>query len=134
MTAAALVERLQARGVILKPEGANLRIRPFSLLTPAEIAALRELKPEVLRLLTSPAVRLDAQTTAEVLGPDPAPADLAAARREVSEAVDVLTADIAAGVVASRLLLVRGRPLADWLDLAEVAALLRAWRDRTARS
>lgn len=53
--AAALVAELQARGVILRPDGEILRVRPVSLLSPEELATLRAHKAEVLALLTVPA-------------------------------------------------------------------------------
>jgi TubC N-terminal docking domain len=49
MTAAALVETLRARGVTLKRRGEKLRVVPASAVTPDEVAALRRVKPEVLR-------------------------------------------------------------------------------------
>lgn len=52
MTAATLVAELQARGVILEPEGRMLRVRPASRLSPAELETLRAHKVEVLALLT----------------------------------------------------------------------------------
>jgi adenosylmethionine-8-amino-7-oxononanoate aminotransferase len=50
-----------ARGVLLKPHGDRLRVMPASAVTPDEIQALRQLKPEVLSLLTG------AEPGAEVL-------------------------------------------------------------------
>ncbi len=52
MTPAALVAELRARGVVLWPDGEMLRIRPVSRVSPEELQALREAKPEVLRLVT----------------------------------------------------------------------------------
>lgn len=61
MTAALeLFARLRRRGVAIERAGAILVIRPAEFVTPAEIAALKRHKPELLRLL-GPAA----------LGPDP---------------------------------------------------------------
>jgi hypothetical protein len=52
--AASLVARLRARGIELVPAGDRLRYRPVDALTPDELAALRELKADVLALLAAP--------------------------------------------------------------------------------
>ncbi|MGH8696029.1 MAG: hypothetical protein ACREVS_06105 [Burkholderiales bacterium] len=76
---------------------------------------------------------LDLRTLREVLGPDAVdPHAVACIRFDVLAAVREIEAGIETGVLPRRRL-VRGRPLADWLDLADVARLLRAWRDRGAR-
>ena len=62
--------------------------------------------------------------------PVPDPHDLAILRFDVAEAVAQLEAELRAGAVEPRVRLVRGRPLADWLDLDDVARLLRAGRGR----
>src|SRR4029450_127208 len=51
MTALQLVERLRGRGGELVPAGNRVRFRPVDLVTEAECAALRALKPDVLQLL-----------------------------------------------------------------------------------
>jgi TubC N-terminal docking domain len=134
VTPAALVTHLQARGVTLEPRGDRLRVRPVGLVTPAEVEALKRHKAEVLALLAEasrprPAappslMTLDPTTVREFLGDHPDPHDLAMLRVDVAEAVARLEAGIRAGHIPTRQL-VRGRPLADWLDLAEVARLLR---------
>src|SRR2546422_426819 len=75
---------------------------------------------------------LDPVTVREVFGKDPDPHDLGCVRFEVLAAVRRLEAGIRRGVLPPRQL-VRHRPLCDWLDLEEVARLLRAWREREAR-
>lgn len=134
MTPAALVADLQARGVTLEPRGDRLRVRPVALVTLAEVEALKRHKAEVLALLAKaprprPAappspVTLAPTTVREILGDHPYPHDLAMLRVDVAEAVARLEAGIRAGRVPPRQL-VRGRPLAEWLDLAELARLLR---------
>jgi hypothetical protein len=49
-----LVATLQARGVMLRPDGDRLHVRPVEALTPEELAALREHKADVLALLAAP--------------------------------------------------------------------------------
>jgi hypothetical protein len=51
--AAQLVQALRARGVILEPQGDRLRVRPASALSAEELEVLRQVKPEVLRLLAA---------------------------------------------------------------------------------
>jgi hypothetical protein len=46
-----LVARLQARGVDLRPDGADLVIRPAGAVRPEEVEALRQHKAEVLAML-----------------------------------------------------------------------------------
>jgi hypothetical protein len=50
-----LVKTLEARGVMLRPDGDRLRVYPVEALTHDELAALREHKAAVLTLLTAPA-------------------------------------------------------------------------------
>ena len=128
MTAlAALVADLQARGVTLEPRGEKLAIRPVSRLTREELEALRAHKPEVLRLLApQPALTLDPATLREVLGPRPDPAALAALEAEVRDAIAQYQVEVATGVLGRGVLMVRGRPLADYLGLDTVARLLGA--------
>jgi hypothetical protein len=77
---------------------------------------------------------LDPTTILEVFGATPDPHDVACVRFDVLAAVHGLEAEIAAGTIAPGVWLVRGRPLADWLHLEDVAALLRAWGSRTRRA
>ena len=51
--AAQLVQALRARGVTLEPAGDRLRVRPASALSAEELETLRQVKPEVLRLLAA---------------------------------------------------------------------------------
>lgn len=74
---------------------------------------------------TSP--HLDSVTLREVLGDQPDPHDMAIIKFDVMEALAKLEAGIRAGQVPARQL-IRGRPLADWLSLDDVARLLRAGR------
>jgi hypothetical protein len=145
VTPAALVAELRARGVTLRPDGELLKVRPISKVSPEELEALRQHKAEVLAILTTPPVplRLDPVTVCEVLfacdpdpgrrlahrHPTPDPHDLAILRLDVAGAVARLEAGIRVGQLPPRQL-VRGRPLADWLDLAEVARLLRMGAQR----
>jgi hypothetical protein len=75
-------------------------------------------------------VRLNPATVREVLGARPDPHSLACIRFDVMLAMRQLEAEIASGVIEPRARLVAGRPLGDWLDLADVARLLRAWGER----
>lgn len=59
MTAAALVADLRARGVTLEPHGGRLRVRPVSAVRPEDAEAIRQLKPEILRLLHAEATGTD---------------------------------------------------------------------------
>lgn len=135
MTAvAALVADLQSRGVTLEPRGDRLRVRPVSRLLPDELELLRRHKAEVLALLApAPVIPLDRAMVRKALGADPDEHALACLRFDVLAAVRQLEAEIMAGDMAPSPLLVRGRPLADWLDLDDVARLLRSGRDRSAR-
>jgi TubC N-terminal docking domain len=125
MTASALVAELRARGVELIPAGDRLRFRPASAVPPDLVEHLRRHKAEVLVLLTQPIVTLDAKTVSEVLGPRADEHAVACVRLDVRAAVHELEAGIRAGVLPPRRL-IHGRPLADWLDLGDVAWLLRA--------
>src|SRR5260370_34456301 len=98
--AAGLVAALRARGVTLEPEGDGLRIRPASALSAAELEALRQVKPEVLRLLAaqptpSPAHHLRVTirrwftlAVAEVDGQRPSPREVEALRQEIFKLED----------------------------------------------
>jgi hypothetical protein len=141
VTPADLVAELLARGVVLRQDGEALKVKPVSKVTPEELDTLREHKAEVLRLLSAPvatpaapparrALRLDPVTVREVLGHDPDPHDLAGLKLDVMQAVARLAREIAAGTLGTRPLLVRDRPLADWLNLDDVARLLRAGKPR----
>lgn len=98
-------------------------VNPVPASTPSQEA-------EALALL-APArtLRLDPETVREVLGPKPELHDIACIRFDVLATVRRLETEIQNGVIPPGVRLVRGRPLADWLDLDEVARLLRAWRD-----
>ena len=61
----------------------------------------------------------------EVLGPTPGEHAIACLHFDVLQAVRQLQVEIQTGDMESRPLLVRDRPLGDWLDLADVAHLLR---------
>jgi len=52
--AAQLLAGLQRRGVTIQVHDDKLRVRPKGSLTPAELAAVLELKQELLRLLSQP--------------------------------------------------------------------------------
>ncbi len=54
MTAAALVADLRARGVTLVADGNKLRCRPKSALSAVDLAALAELKPQIIAALQAP--------------------------------------------------------------------------------
>jgi len=54
--AAELLVDLQRRGVTIQAHDDKLRVRPKGSLTPAEQAAVRDHKPELLRLLSQPAL------------------------------------------------------------------------------
>ena len=132
MKAAALVAELRARGVELVSAGDRIRFRPASAV-PRELRdQLRALKPEVLGLLwaehalsvPSP----DPQTVRETLGPNPAPADLEALHHELAGALWDLRECQAGRQPWGRSILVRGRPLADWLQLEDIACILGAAR------
>ena len=98
--AAELVQALRARGVTLEPAGDRLRVRPASALSAEELEALRQVKPEVLRLLaaqptTTPAHHLRvalrrwfALTVAEADGRRPNPREVEALRQEILKLVD----------------------------------------------
>lgn len=72
--------------------------------------------------------RLDPGTVREVLGDRPDPHAVACLAWDVMNAVRDLEQEILSGVIAAGPRLVHGRPLGDWLDLGDVARLLRAWR------
>jgi hypothetical protein len=132
MTPALLVETLRARGVVLRAVGDRLRVHPADAVTAEEVAALRLHKAAVLALLARvTTITLDRVTIMDVLGPQPDPHDLASVRLDVMQAVAQLEREIQAGALGQTPLLVRGHPLGDWLDLAEVARLLRAGKARS---
>ena len=130
--AAALVASLRSRGVILEPRGDKLRVVPASAVTPEEVDALRQHKAEVLALL-SPArpLMLNPETVREVLGPHADPYDLAILALDVLTVVRSLEQEVASGTITPGLRLIRGRALAEWLDLEDVARLLRTWGSRS---
>jgi hypothetical protein len=122
---AVLVQALRARGVTLRVDGGRLKVRPASAVTPDEVEALKRHKAEVLALL-APAqdITLDPKTVAQVPGPDADDHAVACLRFDVQAAVREVDAGIRSGVLPPRRL-VHGRPLADFLDLNDVARLLR---------
>jgi len=136
VTVAALLAGLARRGVQLAADGDQLLVdHPDGELTPADLDMLREHKAELLALLRQPAVsqtecRLyvpapDPVTVRDVLGPAPAAADLEALHHELACALWDLRERCASRQVGGGAILVRGRRLADWLRLDDVAAILR---------
>lgn len=91
-------------------------------------AILRRLGVEPTRAedarVAAPSLRLDPLTVRELLGDRPDPDGLRALLAEVAEALVRLQEEIRSGQLAPSPLLVRGRPVADWLPLEEVARLL----------
>jgi len=129
MTAIELLEELGKLGVRAIPDGAVLRLRPGRLVPAELVSAIRERKAELLALLSPPtAPTLAPGAVREALGDSPTPHALAGLTFDIMAAVHQLEAEIQTGVIAPRPLLVRRRPLGDWLDLGEVARLLRDWR------
>lgn len=68
---------------------------------------------------------LDPVTVEEVLGPAPTPEALNALHRQIVQALVKLEGEVRTGALGSGPLLVRGRPLADYLSLDELAGWLR---------
>lgn len=54
MTARALLEQLRSRGITVIPRGDRLAVRPAAQLTDIERALVRQLKPELLELVSGP--------------------------------------------------------------------------------
>lgn len=94
----------------------RLGVEPAATPEPAEVA-------RVLGLL-------DPVTLRDALGSDPDPVALAALEAEVLAAVASVESEILTGALGSGVALVRGRPLADWLPLEDLARMLRRvpWR------
>jgi hypothetical protein len=136
MNALALVATLRGRGVELVPDGDELVVRPASRAADL-LDDLRRLKPEVLAVLRrprAPSLVLNPETVREVLDADAGdPHAVACLRFDVLAVVRKLEEEIATSSLAPGLRLVRGRPLADWLDLDDLARLLCAWGERTRR-
>jgi hypothetical protein len=133
MSAVALLVSLRARGVEVFTDGHRVGVRPAGALTKDEREALRRQKRELLELLTSPPrflPLLDPDALRDMLGERPSPHAVAMLAWDVKDALDGLEAEIASGHVAPGIRLVHGRPLADWLDLGDVARLLALQRDR----
>lgn len=132
MTAATLVVDLRARGVTLEPHGDRLRVRPASAVTPDDAETIRRHKGEILALLHVEHVlsvpSSDAETVREVLGPAPTAAALEAVRHELACALWDFRERQAGRQPLDGAILVRGRRLADWLPLAELAAILHESR------
>jgi hypothetical protein len=132
VTAADLVERLQARGIVLRVTGDRLRLRPADAVSADEVEALKHHKPEILRLLTPPPSLepaptlpdLDPSTVREILGAIPDPHLVACIAWDVLAAVHEIEAGIRTGHLPPRRL-IEGRPLADWLPLDTLARLIR---------
>lgn len=137
-TLVALVAQLQARGVILRPDGETLKVRPVSKVAPEELEGLRQHKAEVLALLTNapePPITLDPAALSEVLGPAAIdPHAVACVKFDVISALREIEIGIRTGILPPRRV-VHGRPLADWLPLDTVVGLLRDfnWTTRGAR-
>jgi len=75
-----------------------------------------------------PALALDAVTVRDALGPRPDPHQLAMLTFDVLAALSYLEAEIRTGQLGRSPLLVRGRPLADYLPLDTIARLIRSGR------
>jgi hypothetical protein len=73
---------------------------------------------------------LDYRTVGDALGHLPDPHELTCLRWDVGQAIRALENEIATGTIAPGVRLIAGRPLSDWLQLDEVARLLRAARER----
>ena len=127
MTPTDLLAELRARGVKLIAGGGQIKFRPASAVTDAELEALKRHKAELLTLLAPTDVPLDMKTAAQVLGPDPDEHAVACLKFDVLEAVVLYRDGVRAGQLPPRLL-VRGLPLADWLSIDDVARLLREAR------
>jgi hypothetical protein len=129
VTPAALVAELQARGVTLRPEGQRLTVQPASRVTADELATLRRCKAEVMALLARvTTITLDPSTVEQELGRAPSQHDVNAATSDVLNAVAQAERESMTGALDPRPILVRGRPLADWLSLDTIAQLLRLAR------
>ena len=135
MTPASLVEALRARGVQLVTDGRRIGITPAQSVTPEERAALRRHKGEILALLGAPPElpRLDPETVREVLGERPDPNVVVGVSWHVLDTLRALEAEIVSGCIAPGRRLVYGRPLGDWLNLDDIARLLRVRRERGTR-
>jgi hypothetical protein len=134
--AATLIQTLRARGITLEPRGDKLSVAPASAVTPEEVQALQRLKPEVLAVLRqtrAPSLVLDPETVAEVLGRHPDPHDLGILRLDIMTVVREIEQEIHSGTITSGVRLVRGRPLAQWLGMEQLAQLMGAWDARTRR-
>jgi hypothetical protein len=152
MTPATLVESIRARGIELVTDGRRIGVRPAGVLTGEERQALKRHKAEVIRVLASdpPASSipdLDARAVCQLFGvslPDISttaranealaeamlagkidPKDVTALHREVWAAVCALEWEISAATLKRTPRLIHGRPLGDWLNLDDVARLLR---------
>jgi len=141
MTAEALVTALRARGVELVAAGDRIRYRPADALTDEDRAALRQRKGEVLALLVQqtvavstpphrPPFTLCTQTVTEVLGARPDPRELESVHHEVAAAIAQLGFEVQTGRIGREPLVIRDVPLALWVDLSTIAALLRAGKTR----
>jgi hypothetical protein len=116
----------------LIPAGDRLRFRPGQAVTPEEREALRRHKAEVMALLLGldlpPSSALDPVTVRAVLGLKPDAVALAALEADVRVAIAQYRLEVASGRFGAGVVLVRGRPLADYLNLDTVAWLLGGGR------
>jgi hypothetical protein len=127
-----LLAELRSKGVELTADGDTLRCRaPRGLVTPDLAAVIRERKPELLRLLRVPpdvwlhVPQPDPETVREVLHAEPGAADREALHHELACALWDLRDWCVGRQPWGGAILVRGRPLADWLSLDDVAAIIR---------
>jgi hypothetical protein len=115
----ALADRLYREMVPEKPIDPGAEVAP-PLSSPAPLSALT---PESALGLPN----LDAVTVREVLGEQPDPHVLTCVRWDVAVAVRALAREIMTGSIAPGVRRVADRPLGDWLNLDDLARLLRAW-------
>ena len=128
----ALLAEASAAGLRLEVAGDAIVVRGPKSAEPI-VHRLREAKPAVLALLRSPrppvllqrAPALDPATVREVLGHHYNEHDLGILRLDLLAALRLIELEIENGVINERVRMIRGRPLGDWLDLDEVARLLR---------
>lgn len=128
-----IAERLKTRRPGAE-ETASPAVTPPAMGEAAPLPAEAPLAAKIRALAESlKTPRLDPVTVRQALGPRPDPHLLACLRWDVLLAVRSLEQEIATGVIAPAVSLVHGKPLADWLSLDDLARLLEAGRDRSAR-
>lgn len=127
----ALLTEAQAAGLRVRAEGDRLVIRGPKRAEPLALKLI-EHKAEVLRLLAPAPLRpaLDFKTLVEVLGLYPTPQEIRVLGVEVAEAMVKLQQEVETGQLQGHPLLVRGRVLADYLGLDQLAEILATWRPR----